>query len=108
MPVRALFLLQLALRIEVADAPAFAAGARIEHRIDQGRLAGIHRGVHRALQFIGAGRIYADAAERFHHPVVARTLDEYGRRGVRTDGIDVGAAIDAVIVEDDDADRQLV
>src|ERR1700758_2409857 len=36
-------LLQDALRIEVADAAAFGAGGRIDHRVDQGRLAGIHR-----------------------------------------------------------------
>src|SRR6185312_9277187 len=43
------FLLQRALRIEVADAAALAAGTRIEHRVDERRLAGIHRRVHRAL-----------------------------------------------------------
>src|SRR4051794_3001551 len=59
-PGHELFLLQLALRVEVADAAALAAGRGIQHRVDQGRLAGIHRGVHRALEFIGAGRIDAD------------------------------------------------
>src|SRR6202521_2815973 len=34
-----LFLLQLALRIEVADPAALAAGRRIQHRVDQSRLA---------------------------------------------------------------------
>src|SRR5580704_648808 len=71
-----LFLLQLALRIEVADAAALAAGSRVQHRIDQGRLARVHRRVDGALEFIGGRRIDADAAERLHHPVVARTLDE--------------------------------
>src|SRR4051794_26435463 len=71
------FLLQLALRVEVADAAAFAAGAGIEHRVDQRRLAGIHRGVHRALQLVRRGGVDADAAKSFHHPVVARALDEY-------------------------------
>src|SRR5436305_1002313 len=32
-----LLLLQLALRIEIADAAGFAAGSRIEHRVDQSR-----------------------------------------------------------------------
>src|SRR3954463_11470341 len=50
---RTSFLLQFALRVEVADAAALATGGRIKHRVDQGRLAGIHRGVHRALQLIG-------------------------------------------------------
>src|SRR5262245_27668742 len=40
-----------ALRIEVADAAALGAGGRINHRIDQCRLAGIHRRVDGALQF---------------------------------------------------------
>ena len=60
------------------------------------------------LSSSGAGRIDADAAERLHHLVVARALDEHGRRRVRADVVDVGAAIDAVVVEDDDADRQVV
>src|ERR1700678_3270419 len=34
-----LFLFQRALRVEVADAAAFAAGAGIEHRVDQRRFA---------------------------------------------------------------------
>src|ERR1700675_4372786 len=42
-------LLQNALRIEVADAAAFGAGRRIDHRVDEGRLAGIHRFVDGAL-----------------------------------------------------------
>ncbi|OIQ71774.1 hypothetical protein GALL_466090 [mine drainage metagenome] len=50
----------------------------------------------------------ADTTESLHHLVVARALDEYGCRGVRTNGIDIGAAIDPVIIEDDDANRQLV
>ena len=61
-----------------------------------------------ALELVRRRRIDADAAERLHHLVVARALDEHGRRRVRADLVDVGAAIDAVVVEDDDADRQLV
>ena len=102
------FLLQHALRIEVADAAALAAGGRVDHRVDQRRLAGIHRLVDGALQLVGRGRVDADAAEGLHHLVVARALDEHGRRRIRASRIDVGAAIDAVVVEDDDADRQLV
>src|SRR4029450_10653824 len=103
-----LLLLQNALRIEVADAAALRARRRIDHRVAQGRVAGIHRFVDRALQLVRRGGVDADAAEGFHHLVVARTLDEHGRRRIRTCAIDVGAAIDAVIVEDDDADRKLV
>src|SRR5215471_3675585 len=56
-------LLQHALRIEVADASALGARSRIDHRVDQGRLAGIHRLIDRALQLIGGRRVDADAAE---------------------------------------------
>src|SRR5262249_49919387 len=93
-----LLLLQLALRIEVADAAALAAGSRIDHRVDQGRLAGVHRRVDGALQLVGSRRVDADAAERLHHLVVARALHEYGRRRVGARLVDVGAAIDAVVV----------
>src|SRR2546430_10370372 len=100
---------KFALRIEVADAAALAAGCRIDRRVDQGRLAGIHRRVHGALQIVRRRDVNADAAKGLHHLVIARTLDEDGGCHVRTAGrIDVGAAIDAVIVEDDDADRQVV
>src|SRR5260221_14775936 len=40
-----LLLLQRALRVEVADAAALAAGGRVDHRVDQRRLAGVHRRV---------------------------------------------------------------
>src|SRR5262249_35420683 len=104
-----LFLLaQRTLRIEVADAAALAAGGRVEHRVDEGGLARIHRLVDGAPQLVGRGRVDADAAERLDHLVVARSLDEHGGRRVGAAAIDVGAAINAVVVEDDDADRQPV
>src|ERR1700738_2316827 len=40
-----LFLFQLALRFEVADAAALAAGGWVQHGIDQRRLAGVHGSV---------------------------------------------------------------
>src|SRR5216684_3566890 len=67
---------KFALRIEVADAAALAAGCGIDRSVDQGRLAGVHRRVDGALQLVGRRRMDADAAEGFHHLVVARTLDE--------------------------------
>src|SRR5258707_9823001 len=88
-------LLQLALRIEVADAAALAAGCRIDHRVDEGWLAAIHRGVDGALELVGARPIDADAAERLHHLVVARAFHEHGWRGIRTHGIVVGAPVEA-------------
>src|SRR5258706_3360824 len=104
-----LFLAKHALRIEVADAAAFGAGGGVDHRVDQGRLAGAHGLVHGAFQLVRRRRIDADPAECLHHLVVTRVLDEDGRRNVRTPGgIDVRSAIDAVIVEDHDADRQVV
>src|SRR5229473_390171 len=100
---------KFALRVEVADAAALAAGRRVDRGVDEGWLAGIHGGIDRTLQFVGRRHMDADAAERFHHLVVARALDEDGWCYVRAAcRINVGAAIDAVIVEDDDADRQVV
>src|SRR5712672_2129437 len=103
-----LFLADLALRIEVADPAALAAGRRVEYGIDEGRLAGIQSRIHGALELVRGRRIDADATESLDHLVVTRTLHEHRRRRIRTCGIDVGAAINAVVVEDDDADRQLV
>src|SRR5215208_3098698 len=104
-----LFFAKRALRVEVADAAALAPGSRVEHRVDQSGLAAVHRRVHRALELIRARHVGADAAESVYHLVVARALDEDGRRGVGAAGrVHVGTAIDAVVVEDDNADRQLV
>src|SRR5436853_4708929 len=103
-----LFLLEHALRLEVADPAALAAGRRVDHGVDEGRLAGVHGLVHGALQLIRRCRIDANPAEGLDHLVVARALDEHRRRRVRTCFVDVGAAIDAVVIEDDDTDRQLV
>src|SRR5467141_3445288 len=104
-----LFLAKHALRVEVADAAALRAGGGVDHRVDQGRLAGVHGLVHGALELVRRRRVDANAAECLHHLVVTRVPDEDGRRNVRTPGgIDVGSAIDAVIVEDHDADRQVV
>src|SRR6266498_2106336 len=104
-----LFLANHALRVEVADAAALGAGRRIDHRIDKGRLTGVHRLVHGATQLIGRCHMGANAAECFRNLVVARVFDEDGCRSVRTASrIDVGSAVDAGVVEDDNADRQLV
>src|SRR6266403_136584 len=98
-----------ALRIEVADAAALRAGRRVDHRVDQRGLAGVHGLVHGAFELVRRRRVHANTVECLHHLVVARVLDEHSRRNIRTAGwIDVGPAIDAVVVEDDDADRQVV
>src|SRR5919204_2853460 len=104
-----LFLAHHALRIEVADTTALAARRRIDNRVDESRLARVHGLVHGAAQFVGRRHMDTHSAEGFYDLVVARVFDEGGRRRVwTTGGIDVGAAIDAVVVEDDDADRQVV
>src|ERR1700682_1382680 len=90
-PVANLFLFQLALRVEVADATALAAGRRVEHGIDEGRLAGVPGRGNGALELVRRRRIDADATEGFHHLVVARAFDKHGWRDVRTTaGIDIG------------------
>src|SRR6516165_2006446 len=103
-----LFFAKCALRIEIADATAFAACSRIDHRVNESRLAGIHRRVYGTFQFIRARCIDAHTVERLNHFVVTRALHEHRRRRVRTGVVDVGAAINPVIVEDDDADRKFV
>src|SRR5215471_19921878 len=55
-----LFLANHALRVEVADAAALAAGGRIDRRVDERRLAGIHRRVDGAFEFVRRGGIGAD------------------------------------------------
>src|SRR4030095_11998594 len=61
------------------------------------------------LHSSGGVTVTPNSAERFDDLVVARVFDEGGRRRVGTAaGIDVGAAVDAVVVEDNDADRKAV
>src|SRR5262249_5212215 len=85
------------------------AGRRVDHRVDEGRLAGVHRLVHGPPQLVRRRHVNADAPESFRNLVVARVLDEDGRGRVgAAGGIGVGAAIDAVVVEADDTDWQLV
>src|SRR5690606_11761097 len=47
-----LFLFDHALWVEVADAAAFRAGRWVDHRVDEGRLAGIHGRAHGAVQLV--------------------------------------------------------
>ena len=62
-----------------------------------------------AVSSCGVSGSDALAAEGFHQQVVARVLDEDGRGGVLAAGaVDVGALVDAVVVEDDHAHRQVV
>src|SRR6185295_10732967 len=62
-----------------------------------------------ALMRVGLPESIALSTARFHHLVVARILDEHGRCRIGGPGrVDVGAAVDPIVVEDDDADRQVV
>src|SRR5690349_3996195 len=79
-----LFLAKLALRVEVADAAALTAGRRVDHRVDESGLAGVHGGIDGAPQFVGRRRVDAGAAERLHHLVVTRAFDEHGGRRIVT------------------------
>src|SRR5712671_4421134 len=53
-----LFLAKHALRVEVADAAALRAGCRVDHRVDQCRLAGIHGLVHGAFELVRRRRVH--------------------------------------------------
>src|SRR5215475_8978961 len=54
-----LFLANRALRIELTDAAALGAGRRVDHRVDEGRLAGVHGRVDGALELVGRCRLNA-------------------------------------------------
>src|SRR5580658_2499526 len=73
---------QGALGVEIADVAALAARRRIDHRVDQRGLAGVHGRVDGAFQLVRRGRIDANAAEPLDHLVVTGALDEAGRCGV--------------------------
>src|SRR5262249_59933716 len=93
-----LFLANHALRVELADAAALGAGRRVDHRVDEGRLAGVHGRVDGALELVGRCRLGADAAECFRDLVVARALDEDGRGGGPTArGTGVWGPVNAVV-----------
>src|SRR3954470_16686720 len=63
-------------RVEAGDAAAFGAGVLVDHGVDQRRLARLDGFVQRLLQLFGRLGHDADAAERLHHQIVARALDE--------------------------------
>src|SRR5271170_6088949 len=73
------FFRQGAFRVEIADVATLAARRRVDHRVDQRGLAGVHGRVDGALQLVRRGRIDADSTETLDHHVVAGTLDEPGR-----------------------------
>src|ERR1700677_3280488 len=100
---------QGALGIEIADIAALAARRRVDHRVDERWFSGVHGRVDGALQVVRRGDIDANSAKPLDHPVVAGSRNEHGRRRIGTAAqVHAIAAIDAVVVEHDDADRQVV
>src|SRR5213592_4238127 len=96
-------------RIQARDATAFGAGGLIDHGIDERGLARADGFLHGLAQ-LGRGRgVHPDATEGLDQLVVARTLDEHRGCHIGAAGrIDVGAAVDAVVVENHHADRQVI
>src|SRR6185369_6210031 len=101
------FLLRRA-RVQAGDPAAFRSSGFVDDRVDQCRLARGHGFFQRLGQFLRSRGPHADAAEGLHHHLVAGVLDELGGRHVAAGGVLVGALVDAVVVEDHDADRQVV
>src|SRR5690349_19214251 len=85
-------LLLLRARIQARDATALGARGLVDHGVDERGPARADGFLHRPAQ-LGRGRgVRAHAAEGLHQLVVARALDEHGRRHVRAAGrVDVGA-----------------
>src|SRR5271167_2608342 len=100
---------QGAFWVEIADIAALAARRRVDHGVDKRRLSGVHGRVDGAFQFVRRGCIDANPAEPLDHLVVAGAGHKHGwgRIGAAA-RIDAISAIDAVIVEHDNADRQVV
>src|SRR5690242_11801060 len=90
-------------RIETRDAAALGAAALVDHRVDEGRPLAADRLFHRLAKLVRGGDVDTDAAERLHQLLVARVLDEHeGRRVGTAGGVLLVAAVDAVVVHDDD------
>src|SRR5450755_3734770 len=95
--------------IETRDAAAFRARLFVDDRVDQGRLARADRFFHRVAK-LGRRRCHhTHATEGLHQFLVARALDEHQWRWIASPGrIHFISAVDAVVVQDHDADRQVV
>src|SRR5678815_2564879 len=91
-------------RVEARDAAALGAGGLVDDGVDQRRLARRDRLGEALPQLVGSRRVDADAAEGIHQLVVARALDEDRRCDVAAARVDVGALVDAVVVENNDTD----
>src|SRR5438132_2359932 len=104
-----LLLWNTALRVEIADVAPLRPRGRIDRAIDQAwfpRSEPLGERLREPLRF---GGIVTDTAEGFDHLFVARFFHQDRWRGVgATTTVDVVAAIDAAVVEDDGDDRQLI
>src|SRR5208283_1149365 len=82
---------------------------RIDCAIDQGRFPrsqGIGESLREPLRIEG---VVTDAAKSFNQLFVLRLLHQDGRSGVgATSAVNVVAAIDSTVVEDDGDDRQVI
>src|SRR5712664_68978 len=98
-----------ALRVQARDATAFGPGGFIDHGIDERGLARADGFLHCLAQLGRRRGVHAHATEGLHQLVIACALDEHGGCHIGAAGrIDVRTAVDAVVVEDDHADRQVV
>src|SRR5258707_11419304 len=91
-----------ALRVEIADVAALRSRFRVDRTINQGgfpRGQGIGESLRQPLRIEG---VVTEAAKGFDQLFVARLLHQDGRRGVgATAAVDIVAAIDSAVVEDD-------
>src|SRR2546427_2885256 len=95
-------------RVQARDAAAFGARGLVDDGIDQRGLLRAD-GFFHCLAQLGRGRgVHAHAAEGLDQLVIARALHEYRGRRIAAVGIDVGAAVDAVVVHHHHAHRQVV
>src|ERR1700680_3944211 len=95
--------------IETGDAASFGARLFVDDRVDQRRLARADRFFHRVAKLGRRRGQHTHATEGLHQFFVARALDEHQGGWIGSSGrIHFVAAVDAVVVQDHDADRQVV
>src|SRR3954454_15560345 len=74
-------------RVQARDAAALGPRGLVDDGVDERRLARRERRVEPLPQLVGSRRVDADAAERLHHLLVARILDEHRRRDVAAERV---------------------
>src|SRR3954453_11742685 len=104
-----LLLRDAALGVEIAYVAALSTRPRIDRTVDQGRFPRTQRVGKRLLKRLRIRGVVDDSAKGFDQLFVAGFLHQDGWRGIGAAGaIDIVAAIDPAIVEDDRYDRQAV